>query len=450
MKQIPCLLFILFATTCGLKAQELDIDKASRLYGYRNTDGTWKIEAKYQKANKFTNGARRYAVVKYDNRWGCIDPEGNMVVRCIFATQEEADNAGKEWLKAEEPGKWVYPAKNTADGRWGYVNYYGQWKFQPEYEAAGTFVGNDPMSFATVKLDGRWGCIDAKGILIINNIFLTQEQASIAGQQWIFGLHYNTWRYPTSDPRTGRWGYVNYLGRWVIEPKYEETLCFGNDNNYLYTQVKSEGRWGNIDRNGHVVSECIFFTKEEAAYALVQKEHNRDIKEWKLPVTNPKNQLWGWVDYEGNWVIQPEYEAVTNFANDTGHFATVKTNGFWGCIDNFGVIISKPVFVLSSDAWQAGNEWDTDQELGHWLHPIKDTESEYWGYVDYAGHWVIQPTFEEAKLFIRTWNNRIAPVKQSGRWGCIDHTGRFVVTNQFNSSSEAYVAARQWAEKQKF
>ena len=45
---------------------------------------------------------------------------------------------------------------------------------------------------------------------------------------------------------------------------------------------------------------------------------------------------------------------------------------------------------------------------------------------------------------------RIAPVKQSGRWGCIDHTGRFVVTNQFNSSSEAYVAARQWAEKQKF
>lgn len=450
MKKTASLILTLLSSLCLAQAQELDIDPSSRLYGYRNDDGSWKIAPKYQKATAFTSGARRYAIVKYDNRWGCIDPEGNMIVRSIFYSQEEADNAGKEWLRADEPGKWVYPAQNSADGRWGFVNYYGQWKFQPEYEAAGTYIGTDPMSFATVRQDGRWGCIDAKGILIVNTIFLTQNDASQAGTQWIHGLHYDTWRLQTSDPRTGKWGYVNYLGRWVINPTYEEVVPFGKDNNYLYTQAKKEGRWGNIDRNGNLVSDFIFFSKEDAAYALSQKEHQRKIGDWRLPVTNPSNQLWGWVDYEGNWVIPPIYEAVTHFANDTGRFATVKLDGFWGCIDNFGETITKAVFTLSGDAWQAGHEWDTDQELGHWLFPVKEVGSSYWGYVNYEGSWVIKPAFEEAKLFIYTWNNRVAPVRQGGRWGCIDHTGRFVVTNQYNSSSEAYVAGRRWAERQKF
>ena len=73
-----------------------------------------------------------------------------------------------------------------------------------------------------------------------------------------------------------------------------------------------------------------------------------------------------------------------------------------------------------------------------------------WGYVDYSGVWVIQPTFEDARGFINSWNNRVAPVKTDDRWGCIDHTGQLVVTNQFNTSNDAYIAGRRWSERHKF
>ncbi|KWW31217.1 MAG: Peptidase C14 caspase catalytic subunit p20 [bacterium P3] len=451
MRSISILLFLAAVAAAGTgSAQTPAADAGSRLYGFKNSGGAWQIAPRFQKAYAFSSGVRRYATVKLDNRWGCIDAEGNMVVRNIFTTREEAEAAGSEWQRNDEPGKWVYPARNPADGRWGFVNYYGQWKYRPVYEAANAYIGKEPMCFATVRAEGRWGCIDGKGILIINNIFLTREEAEEAGRQWTAGKLYDIWRMPALHPHTGKWGYVNYLGRWVVEAKYDECRHFGADNKYGYAQVKLDGRWGNIDRNGRVVSECIFASREDAAYALLQLEHKRPVDGWRLPVCHPDSRLWGWVNYRGEWVIAPRYEEVSQFANDTGRFATAKLDGLWASIDDQGNLLSKNVFTLSTEAWTAGREWDTGQEPGHWLYPICDPESKHWGYVDYEGKWVIRPVFEGAKLFIYTWNNRVAPAKLSGRWGCIDHTGRFVVTNQYNTSSEAQVAGRQWAEKQKF
>lgn len=451
MKSILTSILLIVAFITSATAQKLTLETTSQLYGYKKADGSWKIAPQYQKATAFTEGERPFAVVKIDGRWGCIDVDGNMVVRPLFVSDNEARTAGQEWQKGDEPGKWIYPAQNKSTMQWGYVDYYGQWRFEPRYERAGTYEGTDPMSFAPVRLEGRWGCIDGKGILVINTIFMTEEQARLAGRQWIIGRHYDTWRYPVTDPKTGLYGYVNYLGRWVIDARYKSVLYYGEDNNYPYAQVQdTNGRWGNIDAWGKTISENIFFTSDDALYALREREHGRSLKGWRLPVTNPETKLWGWVNHEGNWVIAPQYDDATRFANDTGRFATAKKDGRWASIDDEGFLLSKIVFVLSSDAWQAGNEWDTEQEQGHWLFPIQDTTSGMWGYVDYTGKWVLDPRYEDAKLFNYTWNNRMAPAKQSGYWGCIDHTGRFVVTNQYNTSSEAYVAGRRWGEKQKF
>nr|MCR5065018.1 WG repeat-containing protein [Bacteroidales bacterium] len=190
--------------------------------------------------------------------------------------------------------------------------------------------------------------------------------------------------------------------------------------------------------------------RDDADYALSQKEHGRNINDWRLPVTDITTGKYGWVDYAGEWVISPIYEGATHFINDTGMFATCKLDGYWASIDNNGEHLSQNCFTLSSEAYQAGYEWDNDQELGHWLYPIKDKQTGYWGYVNFKGQWVIQPTLEDAKLFIQTWNNRVAPAKMDGRWGCIDHTGQFVVKNIYTTSAEAYEAARRWAEKNKF
>lgn len=450
MKRIVLLLIVALFATEGVKAQTLAMDTHNKLYGYKNSDGGWVIAPQFDYAYPFQGKFKRFAVVRQNRYWGCIDVRGQMVVRNLFPTADEAETAGREWEKGDEPGKWIYPAQNPADGKWGYVDYYGRWKFQPDFEAAVPYVGVEPMTFAVVKTDGRWGCIDGKGVMIIEPIFLQQEHADLAGRQWIHGTNYDTWLYPTRSKETGKWGFVNYLGRWIISPEFEDHDYFGEDNNYLYVQVKKDGRWGSIDRYGNVVSQFVFFTKEDADYALLQLEHGRPRDGWRLPVTDPATGSWGWVDYSGEWVIEPKYQDASRFTNDTGLFATAKIDGKWCSIADDGTWLSKPVFTLSSEAWKAGWEWDNHQELGHWLYPIQNPDTKYWGYVDYKGQWVIQPTFEDAKLFIYTWNNRAAPAKMDGRWGCIDHTGQYVVKNIYNTSSEAQVAGRRWSEKSKF
>ena len=450
MKRATILLIMALVALWNADAQKLEMQSSTKLYGYKNADGGWQIAPQFQYAFDFEGHFKRFAVVKVDKSWGCIDTRGHLIVRNIFFTSDEARVAGKEWERGDEPGKWLYPAQNPADGKWGYVDYYGEWKFEPQWEGATVFYGEEPMSFAPVKTGGRWGCIDRKGVMVIAPTFMERAHADLAGKQWIHGRHYDTWRYPTRDKETGKWGYVNYLGRWVIDAEYEDYDYFGEDHNYVYAQVKQNGRWGSIDRNGKVISRCIFYSREDADYALSQLEHGRPIAGWRLAVSDIASGKYGWVDYTGDWVISPIYEDNTRFTNDTGEFATCKLNGYWASIDDHGELLSRNVFTLSSEAWQAGYEWDNNQELGHWLYPIRNHETGYWGYVDFKGNWVIEPTLEDAKLFIKTWNNRCAPAKMDGRWGCVDHTGQFVVKNIYNSSAEAYEAARRWAEKNKF
>ena len=74
----------------------------------------------------------------------------------------------------------------------------------------------------------------------------------------------------------------------------------------------------------------------------------------------------------------------------------------------------------------------------------------HWGYVNYKGIYSIDPLFQDAKTFIETWNNRVAPAKKEGKWGGIDHTGQYVIQPIYETSADAYKACREWASKTKF
>ena len=177
MKRSILILITIVFSSLSVSAQKLAYESSLQSFGYKNDNGTWKIAPKFQRAGEFEGSNRKWAPVKLDGHWGCIDIDGNMICRNLFPSKDVAREAGHEWEIMSEPGKWVYPARNQADGRWGFVDYYGRWKYQPIYEKANPHQGKDPKSFATVRKEGRWGCIDGRGVLVCNNIFLTQEQA---------------------------------------------------------------------------------------------------------------------------------------------------------------------------------------------------------------------------------------------------------------------------------
>ena len=194
MKRTTILLIIALFALGSAQAQKLVYDKTSQTFGYQSEAGNWVINPRFQRASEFDGGSRKWAVVKLDGRWGVIDVDGHFICRNVFEDRDIARQAGQEWEVQTEPGKWVYPARNQADGRWGYVDYYGRWHYQPVYEAARPHQGKDPKSYAAVKKEGRWGCIDGRGVLVIANIFLRPEQAEEAGQQWAISRNYYKWR----------------------------------------------------------------------------------------------------------------------------------------------------------------------------------------------------------------------------------------------------------------
>ena len=143
MKRCFYILLGVLMTATAVEAQKLEFESATQTFGYKNDNGTWKILPQFQRAGEFEGGARKWAPVKVDGWWGVIDVDGNLVCRNLLPTKEVAREAGQEWEAMSEPGKWVYPARNKADGRWGFVDYYGRWKYQPVYEKANPHQGKD-------------------------------------------------------------------------------------------------------------------------------------------------------------------------------------------------------------------------------------------------------------------------------------------------------------------
>lgn len=153
-------------------------------YGFANCKGQWVIKPQYDFATDFTDYTyKRYSTVRKDNRWGCISDKGELVVKIVFETQDQATDAGYQWHKNEPIGVWLYPARDK-EGTWGYVNYRGEWSIKPIFEYAQEFVGDRYNRCAVVKIDGSWGCVDDRGKYVVDPKFPYAGQAVRAGFDW--------------------------------------------------------------------------------------------------------------------------------------------------------------------------------------------------------------------------------------------------------------------------
>ena len=81
MKRTCILLFAALITGIGANAQKLVYESSLQCFGYQNDNGTWKIAPTFQRAGEFEGNTRKWAPVKIDGRWGCIDVDGNLICR---------------------------------------------------------------------------------------------------------------------------------------------------------------------------------------------------------------------------------------------------------------------------------------------------------------------------------------------------------------------------------
>lgn len=157
------------------------------------------------------------------------------------------------------------------------------------------------------------------------------------------------------DPGTGLYGFLNEYGVWAIAPTFRYTTDFNTDIGLATVQL-SNGRWGAIDVYANTVIQFSFDSRydvDEAMHSILKGRYI-GVDLWEME--DPATELWGYLDYYGNWYIAPQYRYVSAMSSDG--FALVQFNdtGLWGAIDRRNNIIVQPNFKSRYDAESALNK----------------------------------------------------------------------------------------------
>lgn len=196
-------------------------------WGYINPSGELVINYSFESANDFHCGR---ACVLSNGYYGYIDINGSIVISPIwkkandfsndvaFVTSQSGNNyiidkLGEKIATLGSHLSGTIYSENFAVMNEGssffYYNSYAKGAFKSTYEAAKAFSGD----FAAVKLDGLWGFIDTRGVLVIANQF--SDVCS-------FSNGYAA----VCDASTNLWGYIDSEGFMTLSPQFDEACDF--------------------------------------------------------------------------------------------------------------------------------------------------------------------------------------------------------------------------------
>lgn len=155
----------------------------------------------------------------------------------------------------------------------------------------------------------------------------------------------------TEDRGTGKYGFLNEYGVWVIAPTYAYAKDFNTDLGVAPVSLVG-GRWGAIDVYGQTVIQFNFRSQYDVDAAIRSMVNGRyqGIDLWEMEDTG--SGLWGYLDFYGNWYIAPQFKYACSMSDDG--FAVVQySDGLWGAIDRSCRIIVQPNFNSRYDAESA-------------------------------------------------------------------------------------------------
>lgn len=153
------------------------------LYGYRNADGDIVVEAKYEKALPFSDGAA-LVVQPGDDKWSYIDLNGKLLFEKSFYASNNFENGYAVVLVSDEP-------------KYAYINKTGEFANDMLFDEAEDFADG----YARVKMNGKWGIVDMKFNFKIPCEYETKDDASNAWYEEHKHVEYNVtvFRGPRGD-----------------------------------------------------------------------------------------------------------------------------------------------------------------------------------------------------------------------------------------------------------
>lgn len=228
-----------------------------------------------------------YAVVNINNKTGCINTAGKLVIPAIY------DATGLHFSEGL--------LRVKMSNKWGYIDKTGKLIMPFIYDKAFDYKSG----LALVGLNEKFGFIDKAGQAIIPLIY---ESCWMPKEGMI------------SVKQNGKWGYLDLKGTILIPFEFEEANPFDEG----MAVVKKDGKWGFIDKSGKWVLQNIYEDVDKFSGGLA-------------PVK--QSGKWGFMNSKGDIIVTPVYEEAYGFSEN---LATVKLNGKYGFVNTRGLIVIPP------------------------------------------------------------------------------------------------------------
>jgi len=277
-----------------------------------------------------------------------------------------------------------------------------------------------------IREKGKTGYIDNTGKVVIK-------------PQFDYGWEFSEGLAPV---QTGEdWGYIDENGKIIIKPRFFEAGLFkkGFAKVGIYFENRKVvdnmvGYYGYINKKGIIVNEKdVEDTDAEYSNGLLMFRTNKNEPDSKI----------GYKDKNGNIVIEPKYNAGTEFSEGLACVSSGNNRSF---IDTKGNLVINLNLSFSSSFYICSS---FSEGLAAVCNYDKDGFREKCGFIDRTGNTVIKLQFADVNSFsdgvavVKVFDNSTS--NGEGRYGVIDKKGDFVIAAKYGqigdfSNGLAYVS----------
>ncbi len=427
-RAIPACLLASFAAACDPGYHVV--------HGLLSPDGEWTAEPRFDVLHPLSESL---SAAVQDGRWGFIDVRGEWAIEPAFDSVLDfgegvaAVSSDGQWHYVDRRGRTVIagpflgvgPFENgiapvQTETGWGFIDHAGEFVIEPQFQALmaenrGDFVELPvpPACFSeglcAAKVDTGWGYIDRSGSWVIPPVL------EYAG--WFVEGLAAAGRAAAEDEVLV--GFVDRSGTWAIEPRFAAATRFArgraiavvssspplidgddpaeNAGTPAVPTPEGESTTGQAGREPAVVSRVVMIDTTgreivdlgwevlgeafEEAVGLVDLLYRDGFEGGVSPAS--RGQVWGFVDRDGAWVIEPRFGLVLPFRNGVAAAAA-----------------AAPADGDTTAPWLEGR----------------------WGLIDRAGRWIVEPGLEA----VGRYGDAHLMARRFGRWGVLDTDGRWV------------------------
>ena len=362
--------------------------------------------------------------IKKNGKWGIISTDGDIIAEPVY---DEIDGFGEHISPYEV-------ARVRINDKWGVINRKGDFIIEPQPLTIDVRDGYSGLDHIVFVIGDKRKIYLIKSGLIVDKVFFDDFSAM---------LSHRAARFVVDD----KMGFIDKDGKIFVEPQFDDAEAFSDG----YATVKVHDKWGLIDFNGDCYFEPRFDTiidkpkHESGGYPLIRVKVGEKI---------------GFLNIDDHLVIEPQYEETEGCYDNI----KVKTDGKWGIVNRHGLYVLDPLYEQINDDWYYLDDdlfelyWAKDNKKWSLLRKdfsfiAKSKFDDYihfsrvmsfalaavktddkWGYINYAGCFIIDPKFDEVGSFFSR-RVRLAPVKDGEKWGYINQYGDFIVEPCFEYAS---------------